>query len=144
LATYLDSSLLVSLHCLDANSKLASHAFLLPVETPIITELCQLEVVNALNLKAFRREITPQATIQAVRSFEEDLSAGAYALRPLPERAFSRALQLSQQTTQKLGIRTADILHIAAALELGADEFFTFDLQQRKLASTVGLILNPI
>jgi predicted nucleic acid-binding protein len=55
---------------------------------------------------------------------------------------FERARLLSRQTTAKLGTRTADLLHVAAALELGADYLYSFDLQQRKLAQTVRLKLN--
>jgi predicted nucleic acid-binding protein len=55
---------------------------------------------------------------------------------------FERARQLSRQTTAKLGTRTADLLHVAAALELGADYFYSFDRQQRKLAQSVRLKLN--
>jgi predicted nucleic acid-binding protein len=39
--------------------------------------------------------------------------------------------------------RTADLLHVAAALELGASDFFSFDRQQRKMAEAAGLKLNP-
>jgi len=49
---------------------------------------------------------------------------------------------MSQQTTRKLGTRTADLLHVAAARELHADLLFTFDDQQRKLARAVGLAVN--
>ena len=55
---------------------------------------------------------------------------------------FERARQLSQETTAKLGTRTADLLHVAAALELGADFLYSFDQQQRKLAQAVRLKLN--
>jgi len=144
LTVYLDSSLLVSLHTLDGHSKWASRAMAMLVEPPLLTELCRLEVVNAIHLKTFRREISAFEAIEAIQSFEGDLSAGLILLNPLPERAFSRALLLSQRTTPTMGIRTADILHVAAALELGADSFFSFDVQQRKLAAAVGLGLNPI
>jgi hypothetical protein len=40
------------------------------------------------------------------------------------------------------GTRTADLLHVAAALELGVDWLYSFDLQQRKLAQTLRLKLN--
>src|SRR5229473_1235136 len=48
--------------------------------------------------------------------FERDLHEGLFQLRGLPERVFERAKQLSQQTTANLGTRTADLLHVAAAL----------------------------
>jgi predicted nucleic acid-binding protein len=37
------------------------------------------------------------------------------------------------------GTRTLDTLHVAAALALGAKEFWTFDDRQAKLATAVGL-----
>jgi len=49
---------------------------------------------------------------------------------------------LSRQTTARLGTRTADLLHVATALELSADCLYTFDQQQRKLARTLHLKLN--
>jgi len=63
-------------------------------------------------------------------------------LRPLPEQAFDRARQLSRQPTAHLGTRTADLLHVAAALELGVDVLYSFDKQQRKLARAVRLKIN--
>jgi hypothetical protein len=41
------------------------------------------------------------------------------------------------------GHRAFAILHVAAALHLGASEFLTFDTNQRKLATTAGLKLGP-
>jgi predicted nucleic acid-binding protein len=41
-----------------------------------------------------------------------------------------------------MGTRTADLLHVAAALELGVDYLYSFDQQQRKLARTVRLKMN--
>jgi predicted nucleic acid-binding protein len=49
---------------------------------------------------------------------------------------------LSQQTTAKLGTRAADLLHVAAALELGADYLYSFDRKQRTLAQAVRLKVN--
>jgi predicted nucleic acid-binding protein len=70
------------------------------------------------------------------------LRDGALQLRALSDAIFERASQLSRQTTAKLGTRTADLLHVAAALELGAEYFYSFDQQQRKLARAVRLKLN--
>ena len=49
---------------------------------------------------------------------------------------------MSRQTTAKLGTRTADLLHVAAALELGVDCLYTFGLHQRKLAQRLRFRLN--
>ncbi len=39
----------------------------------------------------------------------------------------------------KLGVRTLDSLHVACALELKAERFWTFDERQAKLARVEGL-----
>ncbi len=60
---------------------------------------------------------------------EVDLTAGV----------FERCIQLTQQYATRVGLRTLDTLHIASALELGAERFWTFDERQAKLARAVGL-----
>ncbi len=46
---------------------------------------------------------------------------------------------LARTYVAKLGTRTLDSLHVAAALELKAERFWTFDERQAKLAKAVGL-----
>ena len=53
-----------------------------------------------------------------------------------------RAHELSGRTAAKLGTRTADLLHVAAAFELGVDCLYTFDYHQRRFAETLRLKLN--
>ena len=72
----------------------------------------------------------------------QDLQEGVFQLRGLTDSFLDRATELSRQTTAKLGTRTADLLHVAAALELSADYLYTFDQHQRKLAQTLHLKLN--
>jgi predicted nucleic acid-binding protein len=142
LRTYVDTSFLISLYSIDANSGAALQTMSGSAGDHVISTLGELEAVNALELRVFRHEIT---RAQAQRSWDAlagDLRDGVFQLRPLPEQAFERAQALSRQTTARLGVRTADLLHIAAALELGADRLYTFDQQQRKLARLVRLKLN--
>ena len=141
---YLDTSLLVSLYCLDANSAAAA-GVLQSVEEPLlVTALCELEAVNTFGLRVFRKEISSRQAETSLLNFEKDLRDGVFQLRALPEAAFERARKLSRQITPQFGTRTADLLHVAAALELGASGFFSFDLQQRKAAQAAGLKLNPL
>ena len=102
----------------------------------------ELEVVNAIGLRIFRKEVSAAQARSSLDDFEKDTRAGVFQLRPLTEQIFERAHQLSRQTTPRLGTRTADLLQVAAALELSADYLYTFDQQQRKLAQTVRLKLN--
>jgi len=139
---YLDSSLLVSLYCLDANSVAAAAALQAAKAKLLITSLGELETMNAFSLRVFRKEITAAQADAVRKTFEKDILAGVFLLRAVPDAAFERAKVLSRQQTPKLGTRTADLLHVAAAVELGAVSLFSFDLQQRKMAQAAGLKLN--
>ncbi len=141
---YFDASLVVSLYTPDANSAAAGTAMQLAQETLLISSLVKLEVLNAIELRVFRREISRLQAEISLNDFAKDLRSGVYQLRALPEVAFERASQLSRKLTAKLGTRTADLLHVATALELGATSLFTFDLQQRKMAEAAGLKLNAL
>jgi predicted nucleic acid-binding protein len=106
-----------------------------------VTTFGELEVVNAMGLRVFRKEVSPSQAHSSLSEFEKDLRDGIFQIRELTDAILGRAHQLSRQTA-KLGTRTADLLHVAAALELGADSLYTFDLHQRKLAQALRLKLN--
>ena len=139
---YLDTSFLVSLYSSDVNSDTAVRVMQASKGDRLITPLGELEVVNALGLRVFRKEVSAAQAQSSLDDFENDLRDGILQLRPLPEQVFERARQLSRQTTARLGTRTADLLHVAAALELGVDWLYSFDRQQRKLARAVRLKIN--
>jgi predicted nucleic acid-binding protein len=142
LRIYTDTSFLVSLYTLDSNSSVAAQTMQRSSGERYITVLGELEVLNAFQLRVFRKELSAQQVRTSLRDFENDLGKGILLLRPLSEQVFERARELSHQTTARLGTRSADLLHVAAALELHADYLYSFDQQQRKLARTLGLKLN--
>ena len=107
-----------------------------------MTTLGEIEVVNAFGLRVSRKEISATQAQSSLLDFEKDLRDGIFQLRALSDSIFARARQLSRQSTAKLGTRTADLLHVAAALELGVDCLYCFDHQQRKLAQIVHLKVN--
>ncbi len=139
---YLDTSFLISLYSPDANSTAAAQIIQAPNNIHLLSTFTELEMVNALQLRVFRKEISPAQAKSSLRDFEQDLRQGVFQLVRLPEEAFQRAHQISRQTTARLGTRTADLLHVAAALELNADCLYSFDRQQRKLAQVFKLKLN--
>ena len=138
---YADPSFIVSLYSPDANSAAASHIMQALPADRFVTTFGELEVVNAMGLRVFRKEVSPAQAHSSLIEFEKDLRDGIFQIRELTDAILGRAHQLSRQTA-KLGTRTADLLHVAAALELGADSLYTFDLHQRKLAQTLRLKLN--
>jgi len=64
-----------------------------------------------------------------------------YARGVIPVNAV-RDFCISRQTAHKLGVRTADLLHVATALDLSVDYLYTFDQQQRMLAQIIRLKLS--
>lgn len=140
--TYVDTSFLISLYSLDANSAPAARTMRTSTGEHLVSTLCELEVANALQLRVFRKEVSPAQARSSAAAFEKDLRDGIFQLQPLTEQAFEKARQLSLENTARLGTRTADLLHVAAALDLRTDRLYTFDQQQRKLAQALRLKLN--
>jgi predicted nucleic acid-binding protein len=136
---YLDTSVVVSLYSPDVNSAAAVGFLQTCGDAFLITTLCEQEAVNAFELRVFRHQISNAQAEISLSDFALDLRNRVIQLRTLPESAFERARQLSRDFTAKLGTRAADVLHVAAAVELGANGFFTFDLQQRQMAAAARL-----
>jgi predicted nucleic acid-binding protein len=56
----------------------------------------------------------------------------------MPESVFDVCADLARRHVPRLGLRTLDSLHVACALQLKAEQFWTFDERQAKLAKAVG------
>jgi hypothetical protein len=99
-----------------------------------------LEFRNALRLRIFRREITPRQRDASLNLLLSDLASGvvAHSQPPLAE-MMTESERLSSSHSERLGTRSLDILHVAAALVLGSSVFLTFDVRQAKLAKSAGL-----
>lgn len=113
--------------------------------------------VSTLLLLEFRQSVRFQ-----VRLFEKDRSKGFSKTEGV---AMLRALQsdladsilemvapdwadvhriaeeLSAKYTESGGHRLADILHVSTAVHLGAEQFLTFDANQKKLAEAEGMVV---
>jgi predicted nucleic acid-binding protein len=142
LKAYADTSFLISLYSPDSNSAAAAATMQASGGDHYITLFGELEVINALELRVFRKELSASQAQSSWADFEKDMRDGVLQLRPLSDQVFERACHLAQQTTARLGTRTADLVHVAAALDLGVDYLYSFDQQQRKLAQAVRLKLN--
>jgi predicted nucleic acid-binding protein len=142
LKIYVDPSFAVSLYSPDANSVAAARSMQASSADRLLTTFGKLEIINTMGLRVFRKEASAAQAQSSLQAFEKDILDRVFQLRELSDSIFARARQLSRQTTAKLGTRCADLLHVAAALELGADCLYTFDLHQRKLARSLKLGLN--
>ena len=139
MSAYADTSFLVSLYTPDANSVRAAAQMSRGRRTVFLTPLSELELTNALELQVFRKELSASEVGAAHAAFRKDLQDGVFSLKPLPASVFDRARQIARKRTARLGGRTLDILQVASALLLGAEVFYTFDNNQRKLAEAEGL-----
>jgi predicted nucleic acid-binding protein len=141
LSAYTDTSFLVSLYVFDANSARAAARIKSAILPVLITAFNEIEITNAFYLRLFRKEVDP-AQIRAAQSlFQEDIENGIFEIRPLSSAVFDRAKRLAEKHTLRLGTRTLDILHVASALVLKAEIFYTFDVNQGKLAKAEGLLV---
>jgi hypothetical protein len=111
----------------------------------VLTHLHRVELVTAWHLKVFRREIRREIVEQAWGHVQADVAAGLWEL-PLYDLVdvYSRAESVSGLHTATLGVRSLDILHVAAALVLGASAFVTHDDRQARLARAVGLRVTTL
>ena len=141
-----DTSFLASLYLVDTHMP-RTRARLREIRRPeglVLSPFHQYELPNAVRLSVFRglRDAAEGETILA--AFESDLASGHFYL-PTCNLAgvLIEAKRLSASHTMTGGHRAFDILHVAAALHLGASEFLTFDINQRKLAITAGLKPGP-
>lgn len=139
MSSYTDTSFLVSLYVLDANSALVAEQMKLAKLPILLTSLGELDLANALYLRLFRKELVPFKVKAAHALFTKDLADGIYQLKPLSPAMFERAKLVAYKHTPRLGTRTLDVLHVASALVLQANTFHTFDRNQRKLAEAEGL-----
>jgi predicted nucleic acid-binding protein len=142
LSAYADTSFLVSLYILDANSERAAAQFKRATLPILLTSFGELELANALFLRVFRKELAASKVRVAHALARKDIADGVFQWKPISGDMFEKAKQISQRRTPRLGTRTLDVLHVASALVLEADFFYTFDRSQAKLASAEGLRVN--
>lgn len=143
-STYADSSFLVSLICADTRSSEAQ-AYMERAAVPLaFTPLHRIEARNAIRNAVGRGEISELQQRTAFRDIEDDLREGIFIHSPVNwTDAFRRADELSAKHAASEGQRTIDLLHVAIAIESGAETFLSFDSRQRKLAKAAGLKVKP-
>jgi hypothetical protein len=141
---YFDSAIIVKLYVQETTSPDAIRLVSACAAPYALTQWQALEVKNAIRLKAFRGEITAAEMRQSIGAFEQDITMGRWQRPDYPAAIVEqKADELSAGHSATLGCRTLDIIHVAAALVVGAREFVTFDGRQRALAKAAGLTVRP-
>jgi predicted nucleic acid-binding protein len=138
---YADSSLLVSSYVDDVHSSEADRR-MNSVPSVWITPLNRSEIAHAIHQCVFRGKLFLPDARRVWIDFERDCTQGVWIPVNFPERTWETSIDLARRHGATLGVRTLDSLHVACALELKAEKFWTFDERQARLAETVGLDTN--
>ncbi len=117
-----------------------------------ITRLHRLEVMNALEMHVFQArqlgqsQVTREAAAVAQATFREDCAAAVAVRSAEPaQREVDRVYEeLVLRHTASRGFRTYDLLHVAQALALECDAFWSFDAKANVLAALEGLKIRRV
>ncbi len=144
MAAYADTSFLVRAYTPHADSR-KTLSWLQKAREPLpFTSLHRHELRNAIRLRVFRGEISAEQRKLAFQELESDLTDNILVHMPVPwTDTFREAEDLAALHTEKLGVRSFDLLHVALALTLNATEFLTCDTRQASLAQVAGLKVKP-
>lgn len=112
-----------------------------------VTWLHRLEIVNALELHVFggqnpgQSRVTSQQAAIAQAGFRGDLRRPDF-LRPIPLNhgmLENTCEDISLRHTARRGFRIYDVIHVASAVLLQCDTFWSFDVKACRLAALEGL-----
>jgi predicted nucleic acid-binding protein len=140
LNAYADTSFLVSLYGRDVNSRAAISLVQQNHPAFMVTPFGETEftsIVFAVTARPKGWTVHEARAIEA--DFARDLQTGIWQWEDFPLDTWARARELSRRHAPALGCRAMDALHVASALVLAADDFYTLDHDQAKLARAAGL-----
>ena len=142
--SYADTGFLISLYINEATTATASLAVQNVTESLPLISLGFLELRNALHLAVFRNQIRESVRRAAWQAIERDIRNGIFtSARVEPETLHEKAAELADKHGAITGTRTLDLIHVAAAILLGANQLLSFDHRQRNLAMREGLHVLP-
>jgi predicted nucleic acid-binding protein len=118
-------------------------------EAPLLplTWLHRVEVLNAFQLHVFQAQDSGQSHISAKQAtlahdnFRNDIEKSDFLRRvTIPDTELEKKFEeLSLRRAARYGFRTYDLLHVAFAILLGCDRFWSFDAKAVLLAKLEGL-----
>jgi predicted nucleic acid-binding protein len=138
LIVYADTSFLIAVYLEDVHSRETYNRMATHPSLPI-TPFGRAEVANAIYRQIFLKRISAVNASAAWQNFEFDCRSGVLQSAELSEATWIEVIELARRYCPTLGVRTLDSLHVACALTLKAEKFWTFDERQAKLAEAVGL-----
>ena len=140
MSLYYDSGVLVKLYVREDLSDDVTGFVVRQGKSVAVNRLHELEIRNALRLKRFRDEISDGQLAASLGMIAADFAARRLIRHEVDWRAIhDEAERLSAAVSAKVGVRTIDLIHIAAALNQMATGLVSLDRRQRAAASVAGL-----
>lgn len=143
---YADTSFLLSFVGQDRNSLAAKKILASALTEPAIslTFFGALEFNNAARSLVFQGKLDPTGLGRMQLRIVQCLETNILRRAPLPVyRHYEEGEMLSAALTARFGVRTLDLLHVAAARVLRADTLLSFDMRQREFTRHCGLRVQP-
>jgi len=138
--SYFDTSVLVKLYIPEEDSGETCALIQKRGKSIIINSLQETELKNAFTLKAFRGDISQEELDKLLDKINKDFSMNRLKRVNVDWiKLWEMARDYSLKYTKKIGCRTLDILHVAAARIMNAEEFVTNDDRQKELAQIIGI-----
>jgi hypothetical protein len=135
---YLDTSAAVPIFVPEPASEAIAEWVEANVEPLVSSDWIVTEFASALSIKVRNGEIDTRQAKAARDGFREFCRSGL-RLVPLTRSMFDVAAELAANA--KSGLRSGDSLHLAAAVEIGADAIMTVDKVLAKNARARGLVV---
>jgi predicted nucleic acid-binding protein len=140
---YLDTGCLVKLYYPEPES--AAVAKIVVGEVIVFTDLHDLELTTAMQLKVFRGEAKLEHVTAALGLVREDLASGKLSHRIVNFQSTMRdAVAMSLRHAATIGCRSLDILHCAIAKGTGAEAFVSNGTRQLAVARAESLHTRTI
>ena len=141
---YADTGFVVALYKEESTSARAAALMARQTAAVRLSQLGELEFHNALHLAVFRGDLSAGDAALKKRLFLEDVANGIFIIMPVPaSELLAKSVELADRHSARLGTRSLDLMHVAAALLLKAETFFSFDERQRKAAKLERLKVKP-
>ncbi len=145
-----DTSFLFALYRAQDNSATARKHYDAMTEALSISGLLAFEFRQSMRFQSWLRAqeakkgVPAKEAEQSLADLDANLASGALEMATVDWADVHRiAERLSATYTRANGHRAIDVLHVATAIHLGAEELLTFDGNQRKLATAEGLKVKP-
>ena len=140
MSLYYDSGVLVKLYVREERSDEVTRFVARRGESVAVNRLHELEIRNALRLKRFRDEIDDVQLAASLGMIAADFAERRLIRHEADWQVIhDEAERLSAVTGATVGVRTIDVIHIAAALTQMATGVVSFDRRQLAAARMSGL-----